>query len=121
MSDVSVAEVAAGKRIDKALKKAVKGAAAKKKVVAKKKAAPKVKAKKGADGTRGDASAVAARKVHHQVEANGKVYGSVFKAFEALKLPMGSHQGLRAKLKQSGKETFETDTGRKVNFKLVKS
>lgn len=99
-----------------------KRAPAKKKVAAKKKGGSKKKASKrgGKPGVApgGGKKAIAARALHHGVIANGKEYGSVFKAFEALKLPLGSHQTFRKKLKADGKATFETETGKKVNFKL---
>lgn len=41
------------------------------------------------------------------VSVNGEPYGSVLKAFEALKLPIPKHQKFRAELKAAGVLTFE--------------
>lgn len=67
----------------------------------------------------GDKKAEAARRVHHKVIASGKPFDSVFKAFEGLKLPLGSHQTFRKKLKAAGSLDFVKEDGKTVKFKLA--
>ena len=108
-----------GKKKPKAPRPKVKTKAAKKKAAAPKQKKGKRGGKPGvAPG--GSKASEAARRTHHKVVAGGKNYDSVFKAFEALKLPMGSHQTFRKKLKAAGALVFETESGKKVNFKLAK-
>jgi hypothetical protein len=47
------------------------------------------------------------RAMHHKVKVGGKEYGSVFKAFEALKLPIWQHQAFRKVLKLSKRAPFK--------------
>lgn len=103
MTDTSVANGTT----DPSTVKKVRKAAAKK--GAKKKAAKKAAKKTATKGT---------GPVHHGVMVGTKYYPSVFMAFTELKLPIGSHQSFRKKLKASGAETFE-DGKKKYNFKLV--
>jgi hypothetical protein len=93
---------------------------------AEKKTAAKA-AKKAASATEKKATKVAkkaakkeAKKIiRNAVKAAGKEYGSVFKAFEDLKLPLGRHQRFRKALKAAGKLTFE-DGKKKITFVIVK-
>ena len=93
-----------------------------KKKVAKKKAAPKTDAdrSKQVAKTWKDPKVAKARSTRHKVKADGKEFSSVITAFAALRLPPGQAISFRLKLKKAGKLTFETDTGRKVAFAIVK-
>lgn len=81
--------------------------------------AAKKTAKKVSKKTSVPTAVAKARATHHAVRASGKEFGSVRKAFEALKLPMGAHARFRKVLKREKKATFETDTGRKVPFAIA--
>lgn len=61
------------------------------------------------------------RAVHHGVRVRGKDYGSVFKAFQALKLPISQHQRFRKALKlaKGGKLPY-TYEGKRYDFALSK-
>lgn len=45
--------------------------------------------------------------IRHKVKVHGELYGSVAKAFTALKLPMGQHIKFRMELKAAGAKTFD--------------
>lgn len=106
------------------VEKAVKG-----KGGSKRKAAPKAPAKaKGPPVARGAVVKDAERSakprgvnfVRHGVKVNGEPYGSVYKAFVALKLSIPAHTKFRAALKQSktGKDTYK-EKGKDYKFELV--
>lgn len=110
--------------VDVGEKKAVKG-----KGGSKRKAAPKAPAKaKGPPVARGAVVKDAERSakprgvnfVRHGVKVNGESYGSVYKAFVALKLSIPAHTKFRAALKQSktGKDTYK-EKGKEYKFELV--
>lgn len=116
MTDVSVTETSAP-----APRKANKPAAKKKvaKKAAKKNGAAADMSKAIAKSWK-DPKVAKARAARHGVRVAGKEYRSVKEAFEKLRLPLGSHIAFRGKLKKAGKLDFETDTGRKVGFAIVK-
>lgn len=63
-----------------------------------------------------------ARATHHQVKVGGKVYRSVWQAFEKLRLPTWDHTKFRKALKltKGGKATYKFG-GKTYNFELVKN
>lgn len=65
-------------------------------------------------------SVMKARATRHHVKASGKEYNSSFKAFQALKLPIGQHAKFRLKLKAEKHAVF-TDGRRKIKFDLVET
>lgn len=60
-----------------------------------------------------------ARGHKQRITVDGTPHRSVAEAFDALGLPMGKHIKFRAKLKASGKETFEHE-GKKYHFVNIK-
>lgn len=62
-----------------------------------------------------------ARARHHKIKVGKEVYGSVYKAFLALSLPVWQHQAFRKvlKLSKTGRETFEFK-GKKIAFEIAK-
>lgn len=69
--------------------------------------------------TKRSASIVAkARATHHGVRVAGKEYGSVFQAFEALKLPIWKHKKFRKELKAKKTLPF-VDGKKKLTFSIV--
>ena len=60
----------------------------------------------------------AKRSTRNGVKANGAEYTSVYKAFQALRLPVSKHIAFRIKLKEAGKLDF-TDGKNVVKFELI--
>lgn len=65
------------------------------------------------------AKVLKARATRHKVRVNGKEYPSSFKAFKALRLPVGRHNRFRLALKAAGKAVFEAGK-RSFTFHIVK-
>lgn len=58
------------------------------------------------------------RATHHKVKVGTKEFGSVYKAFLALGLPVWQHQAFRKVLKLSKRATF-TYKGKALNFATI--